>query len=94
MKNTIEVTFNNMPEAISRVSEELTKISITLAALQLEFEPKIPNEYLTRQEVAEMLKCDLSTVHNWTTRGILTKYCISNRTYYKRSDIEAALVKI
>jgi excisionase family DNA binding protein len=50
------------------------------------------DEYLTRKEVAELLKCDQSTVHNWTKKGKLTKYCIGDRTYYKKSEIEKALI--
>ena len=55
---------------------------------------KESDEYLTRKEVAELLKCDLSTIHNWTKKGKLTKYGIGDRTYYKKSDIEKAIVKI
>src|ERR1035437_9016644 len=63
-----------------------------LTELKQNFMPKIPNEYLTRAQVAEMLKCDLSTVHNWTKKGILIPYGIGNRVYYKRQEVEAAMV--
>jgi len=53
--------------------------------------PKAPTEYLTRQDVAEMLKCDLSTIHNWVKKGKLIPYGIGNRVYFKLSDIELAL---
>ena len=59
--------------------------------LRQKFELKVPTEYLTRQEVAEMLKCDLSTIHNWTKKGKLTPYGLGNRVYFKRSEIELAL---
>lgn len=48
-------------------------------------------EYMTRQELAEWLKIDLSTIHNWKKRGKITAYSIGNRVYYKREEIEAAL---
>lgn len=63
-----------------------------LTELKQNFEPKIPNEYLTRNEVAEMLKCDLSTIHNWTKKGKLIPYGIGNRVYYKRNEVEAVLL--
>lgn len=63
-----------------------------LAELKNNFEPKVPTEYLTRSEVAEMLKCDLSTIHNWTVKGKLIPYGMGNRVYYKRHEIEAALL--
>lgn len=62
-----------------------------IAELKQNFEPKQPAEYLTRAEVAEKLKCDLSTVHNWTKKGKLKPYSIGNRIYYKLSEVEAAL---
>lgn len=63
-----------------------------LTELKQNFEPKVPTEYLTRSEVAEMLKCDLSTIHNWTKKGKLQPYGIGNRVYFKRSEIEAVLL--
>ncbi len=63
-----------------------------LNELKLNFEPKLPVEYLTRGEVAIMLKCDLSTIHNWTVKGKLIPYGLGNRVYYKRSEVESALL--
>lgn len=65
-----------------------------LAELKQNFEPKAPTEYLTRSEVAEMLKCDLSTIHNWTKKGKLIPYGVGNRVYYKRSEVESAIIAI
>jgi excisionase family DNA binding protein len=62
-----------------------------IAELKQNFEPKIPNEYLTRTELAELLKCDISTIHNWTKKGKLKPYSIGNRVYYKRAEVEAVL---
>jgi hypothetical protein len=58
------------------------------------FEPKTPNEYLTRNDLAEMLSVDLSTVHNYTKRKILQAYQIGGRVYYKRDEVELAIVKL
>ena len=65
-----------------------------LTELKQNFEPKSPTEYLTRNEVAEMLKCDLSTLHNWVKKGKLIPYGIGNRVYFKRSEIEKVLSPI
>ena len=51
-------------------------------------------DYLTRRQVAEMLSIDLSTLHHWTKKGKLTSYGIGNRVYYKKSEIEQAIVKL
>lgn len=60
--------------------------------LKQNFEPKTPTEYITRSELAEMLKCDLSTIHNWCKKGKIQPYGIGNRVYFKRSEIEAVLL--
>jgi excisionase family DNA binding protein len=55
--------------------------------LKKHFQPKESNEYLTRSEVAEMLKINLSTVHNWTKNGKLISYGIGGRVYFKRAEL-------
>ena len=59
--------------------------------LKKEFQPKQPTEFLTRNQVKELLDVDLSTVHNWTKRGKLQAYGIAGRIYYKRAEVEQAL---
>jgi len=56
-----------------------------------EFQPKTPTEFLTRNETRDMLKVDLSTIHNWTKRGKLKAYGIGNRVYYRRDEVEASI---
>ena len=41
-----------------------------------------------------MLSVDLSTVHNWTKKGILTAHQIGGRVFYLRTDVENAIVKL
>lgn len=94
MENSNEITFNNMPSAVAKVYDVVKEITKQLAEIKKSFEPKVPTEYLTRTEVSELLKCDASTVHNWTKRGKLVKHCIGNRTYYKRSEVESAIISI
>ena len=79
------------PEQITGLFEGLKN---QLEELKMNFEPKVPNEYLTRNEVAKMLKCDLSTIHNWCKTGKLNPYGIGNRIYFKRSEVEASLVAL
>ncbi len=81
---TPEALFEHFDVSISKRFEEFKK------GLNL----KEPTEYLTRNEVSEMLKIDLSSVHNWTKKGILQAYQIGGRVYYKLSEIENAIVKL
>ena len=59
------------------------------------FEPKQPTEYIGRHEVARILDVTITTVHNLTTKGVLTKYQLGGRKIlYKRHEVEAAIVKL
>lgn len=58
------------------------------------FTPKLPNEYLTRQEVAQMFNVDLSTIHNWCKSKRLNPLGIGSRVYFLRSEVEASLTPL
>lgn len=90
MKNSVlihEVT----PDEITKLFHGLQQ---QLNDLKKNFEPKQATEYLTRNEVAKLLKIDLSSVHNWCKKGKLVPYGIAGRIYFKRSDIENSLVNL
>lgn len=80
------------PTALIDLIDEMVKKRID--DLKKNFEPKIPNEYLTRVEVSKMLSVDISTIHNWTKKGILQSYQIGGRVFYKRKQVENAIVKL
>ena len=84
----VQVTPEQLQEAI------LQGVKSQLEQLSKNFQPKEPEEYLTRNEVAEMLKVDLSTVHNWGKSGRLKRHGIGNRVYFKRSEVEQAIVEL
>ncbi len=56
--------------------------------------PKQQEEYLTRGEVAELLKVNISTIHNWCKNGQLKPYGIGNRVYFLKSDIQESLIPL
>ncbi len=62
--------------------------------LKSEFHLKNPEEYLTRTYVKKLLEVDMSTIHNWTKSGKLKAYGIGNRIYYKRTEVEQALIPL
>lgn len=61
--------------------------------LSEEFQPKIPTEYLTRNEVCDLLKIDLSTLHRWRKDKIIPSYGFGNRVYFKRDEVEEIINK-
>ena len=84
----LQVTPEQLQDAI------IDRLKIQLDDLKKNFQPKTPTEYLTRSEVAELLKIDLSTVHNWTKKGKLISYGIGSRVYFKRKELENAIIKL
>lgn len=84
----ISVTPEQLQDAI------IQGVKSHLDELKNNFQPKTPTEFLGRSEVAEMLKVDISTVHNWTVRNILTSYQIGRRVLYKRKEVEKAIVEL
>ena len=81
----------NYPEELK---QDISKLRSELAEIKLNLQPKEPDKYLGRKEVAEMLDVNISTIHNWTVKGILTALQIGGRIYYKKADIEAAMIKL
>lgn len=90
MQNPFEI----LDKRTSNIENILLDINLKLLHLEKNFQPKEPDENMTPNEVKDRLKCDRSTVHNLTVKGILKKYGCGGRVYYKRSEVEAALTPL
>ena len=88
---TIQLVGISPQQLRDAISEDVKK---QLEELKKNFEPKTPTEYLTRKEVAELFKVDLSTIHNRVKNGKLMPYGIGGRVYFKRAEIEQAIIKL
>ncbi len=75
-------------------TEILKGVKLQIDDLKNHFQPKQPNEYLSRSEVSKMLGVDLSTLHNWNKKKILNPLAISGRIFYLRSEVEASIKPI
>ena len=89
--NTIQIT-----ELTTNELKSLLKESVKQEFNQLieEILCKTPTQYLTRKQVAKMLDINLTTLNNWTNRGVLTSYGIQGRVYYKRDEVERAFIEL
>lgn len=92
MTQNVLQMYNATPEQL--IASILLGVSNQIENLKKDFQPKIPTEYLTRNEVVELLKVDLSTVHNWTVKGKLKSYGLGGRVYYKRQEIEQSIIPL
>ena len=92
MQNAVTQLHSLNPEQLVQLFDEV--VTLKFNDFKKHFQPKTPDEYLGRSEVAKMLKVDISTIHNWTVKNILTSYQIGRRVLYKRSEVENAIVKL
>ncbi len=69
-------------------------VELLINELKKDFKPKVPEDLMTRQETADLLKANLASIHNWTKRGLIQSYGLAGRVYYKSSEIENAIVKL
>lgn len=66
-------------------------VKVQLKEFLSHYKPKQPDDYLTRSEVAQMFKVDISTISNWCKSKKLNPLGIGARVYFLRSEIEASL---
>jgi hypothetical protein len=87
---TIQITEVTVDELADKVADKLFfKIQSYLDALHT----KENDVYLTRQETADFLRIDLSTLWHWTNKGKVRSYGIGNRRYYNKQEIIDILKK-
>jgi len=70
------------------------RFQIEIEKLKEHFQPKEPDVFMTRHEVAGFLKCDISTIHNWVVKGKLKPYGIGNRVYFKRKEVLNSIIPL
>lgn len=88
MENLI-FTGVSLDELLSRISQLLdAKISGPPGQLQN------ANEYITRKDVASLLKISYPTLNDWTKQGWLQSYKIGNRVLYKKNEVENSLRQV
>lgn len=79
----------------SRIDSKLDRMrNAIITELKNEFKPKIPEEFLTRNEVAQLLKVNVNTVDRWSKEGQLRRYGLGNKIFFKRSEVEESIQKI
>ncbi len=72
----------------------VSDIKAEFVKLSKNFQPILPPKYLTRKEVAKILKISLVTLSDWNKKGILKPYRLGNLIRYKQSELDQALISI
>lgn len=55
---------------------------------------KSSDDLLTRNEICDLLKINLSTLHHYRKAGKIKALGIGSRIYFRRSDIDEALIPL
>ena len=87
---TIEIQEITVDELADKVADKL------LDRIKHYLDDLLTNEsdvYLTRQETADFLKINITTLWHWTNKGKIKSYGIGNRRYYNKQEIIALLKK-
>ena len=79
------------PEKLQTIINEA--MASQLKSIQLSA-PTSHEEYLTTVEVSQLFKISISTVHNWRKAGTLLACQIGGKVFFKRSDIDNAVVQL
>jgi hypothetical protein len=79
----------------NRIEQKLNQLRTNLVSeLKKEFQPKTPEEFLTRSEVANLLKITTATLDRWSDQGKLFRYGLGARIFYKRAEVEDSLKRL
>lgn len=70
------------------------KIKEVLLSIEGQKVPTPRTEILSREEAATLLDISIKSLTRWTKRGRLKSYGLGNRVYYKRHEIEDALIPL
>lgn len=76
------------------LQNRFNRIESMLNAMLNGYKPQVDDELMTTEQVCKLLDIDRSTAHLWRKKGILSAVGISNRVYFRKSDILNALVKL
>jgi len=74
-----------------KLNELKKEISENISPQQAE---TVREELMTPEDVSIFFKRHKDTIENWTKKGFLTKYGIGRAVYYKRSEVESAIVPL
>jgi len=88
-----EIVVLTIDQVRSLVGDCINEALGGLAISKVSNSQKEPEEYLTPQELADMLHVSLVTLWHWDQKGITKPLHIGNQKRYRKSDIEKIMQK-
>jgi hypothetical protein len=89
VNNSITQLHNCTPDQLTETI--LQGVENKFKEFKKQLEPTNRETYLTRLQTAKMLSISLTTLNDWSNKGLCKSYKYGNRTYYKLSEIETNL---
>ena len=65
-----------------------------LGEIKQNFTPPVPEKYLTKGEVCQLLKITKPTLDRYTNKGLLKRYSLGGSILFKKSEVEKSLVQL
>lgn len=91
-KKIIQIEVVSLEELVATITRNILDcLENRLEQMQQKKEHEL---LLTRTETAKYLKVNMTTLWNWTKKGKLKPYGLGNRVYYKKNEIDEALIRI
>ena len=86
-----QITFDNMPQAISQLLAKVEGIERRLAAASAP--PPQQPDYVTLKEAQEILRhtVTVGTIYNWKHQGRISSTKVGRKLLFKRTDVETML---
>ncbi len=92
MQQNKKFSFDQVPEAIGKLIEEVANLKKIVAKKSEQSTPK-EEEYLTPAEMIQCLKISSVTLWHWDKKGITRPLRVGNLKRYRKSDLEKIIVE-
>jgi excisionase family DNA binding protein len=80
--------------SLNELLEKISQLIDTKIEQVLNHTAKNHSKFISRAEVAELLKITLPTLNEWSKLGWLKSYKMGNRVLYKAKEVEEAFCKL
>lgn len=90
-KNPISIVTVPLEQLRQIIKEEISLIQIPE---QTQTDPTNKKEFLTTEQVMELLSCSRSSIRNYINNGKLKPIYFGDRRYFNLKDIEKEMVRV
>ncbi|UBM61523.1 helix-turn-helix domain-containing protein [Candidatus Sulfidibacterium hydrothermale] len=81
------LTFEQLPKAVTELTKEVSELKQLLLNKSMEQPANLPEQLLTIQEAAELMKLSVPTMYSKVSKGELPVMKRSKRLYFSRTEL-------